>query len=150
LQKEELIWRIVESRKGIAHLFESLSEEKMEAIADERTGWSIKALIAHLTFWEWATLNCRSGRTTTESLKDIPTINAELLSQTRSRSALEVVREFEDSGKKVMEEVSNFTDEELLGAAPWGDGKTLWEHLMDDTVVHYEEHRGKLISWVAG
>ena len=49
-----------------------------------------------------------------------------------------------------MEDINRLTDGELLEAAPWGDGKTLWEHVVDDTVVHYEEHKSKLIEWCAG
>ena len=150
MQKKELVHQIIQSRNEIAQLFESLSEEKMEAIADARTGWSIKTLIAHLSFWEWATLNCRSGKATIDSLKDVPAINAELLSRTQSRTAEEVLHEFQNSGRKLIQEISNFTDDELLGPAPWGDGKALWEHLADDTVVHYEEHKRKLMQWLAG
>ena len=150
MKTADLLHQIVESRNGIAQLCKHLSQERLDAIADELTGWSIKTLIAHLTFWERATLYVRSGFASAQSLRNVPAINAELLSRTRSRSAKEVLQEFQNSGKRLIDEIKNFTDEELLKESPWGDGKTLSEHLLDDTVVHYEEHKGKLVKWLAG
>ena len=150
LQKAQLLHQITESRNAIAELLENLSNEKLDEIADQQTGWSIKTLVAHLTFWEFATLDCRCGRATTESLKDIPAINAELLTQTRSLSAEEVLHKFHHFEEKLIIEISNLTEGELLAPAPWPDRKPLWEHLLDDTVVHYEEHKIKLIQWCAG
>jgi hemerythrin superfamily protein len=149
LDKNEFIHRIVSARNKIEQLIENLPEEKLNEIKNQ-SGWSIKTLIAHLTFWERATLDCHCGSASPESLKDVPAINAALVSRTNSRTSTEVVHEFHHHGAVLIEELHQFTDDQMTGPAPWKDDKQLWEHLADDTIVHYEEHEKTLRTWCNG
>ena len=99
MKKDDLIRRIVESRNALAELWQNVAEEKIDEVADLQSGWSVKTLIAHVTFWERATLDCRAGRASAESLRDVNAINARLLFDTRSRPVNEVLRNFSESGK---------------------------------------------------
>lgn len=149
MKKDDLIRRIVESRNALAGFWQNLAEEKIDVVVDLQSGWNVKTLIAHLTFWERVTLDCHAGRASAESLRDVDAINASLLFDTRSRTVSDVLSEFSESGKSIIEEINALGDEELLNASPWKDGKPLWEHLADDTFIHYEEHTPKLHRWIA-
>jgi|GEM_PF-5696713 len=148
MKKEGLVTRIIQSRSALAELWAGVPDQKLDLEMDHQSGWSIKALVAHLTFWERATLDCRSGRSSPASLKDVPGINSDLLVQARNRTANDVIRDFHESGKQIIDEINRLEDHELQQSSPWNDGKALWEHLADDTFVHYEEHEPKLRKWV--
>ena len=104
-------------------------------------------MLAHLSYWEHLTLDKLSGRITAASWGDVQATNEELLRKSRNRSVTDVLRGFFESGKRIIAEIERLTDEDLLRESPWGDGKQLWEHLADDTCVHYEQHLPALRSW---
>jgi hypothetical protein len=137
MNKQELLMRIRKSRKAI----ESLCAKKdLESRAEPSSEWTFKSLLAHLAFWEHATLDVRSASKTAESLKDVHAINADLLAKTKNRTADDVVQEFVRSGEKLLEQINSLADQQLQASSPWGDGIPLIDHLADDTCEHYEEH----------
>ena len=106
-------------------------------------------MIAHLSFWERATLDCSAGMMKPGAFRDIAGINASLITKSQARSVDDVLREFQEARAQVKNEIRRFTEEQLQAPSPWNDGKPLWEHLADDTYVHYEEHESKLRKWIA-
>jgi len=146
MNKKELLNRILESRKPIEVLCERATEQTMELRTETQPEWTLKAFIAHLAFWEHATLDVLSGTRSADSLKDVHAINLELLVKTKRLSASEVLQEFARSGERLIAQINDLTPERLPGEGPWADGISLIEHLLDDTCVHYQEHFEKIRS----
>jgi hypothetical protein len=140
MNKEELLARIHESRGRIESLCGEGTETELEKRIEPHSEWTVKSLIAHVAFWEHATLHVRSGFRNAASLKDVHAINSDLLAKTKDRAAKEVVQEFVRSGEALVKHIRALTDEDLQQPSPWGDGISLIEHLADDTCIHYEEH----------
>lgn len=147
MTKRELLERIRATRSEVENLCRGISEEQLSELPGPKSNWAAKDLLAHLTFWENPTLDKLSGRSKAASWGDVNAINAKLLSESRSRSALEIMNEFLESGKRVILQIEALTDTELMRESPWGDGKALWMHLADDTCAHYEEHLPVLREW---
>jgi hypothetical protein len=144
MTKEELIRRIRESRGRIEDLCAKATLQELEDRPDPQSDWTIKALIAHLTFWEHATLDVVAGLASADSLKNVHAINSGLLAKSSEQPVAEVLREFAKSGERLTQQIEALSDEELQEPAPWGDGIPLIEHLADDTYVHYQEHNKTL------
>jgi hypothetical protein len=145
---QDVLQRIKKSRSEIAAICARFHPQQIDALPGPKPDWSTKDLLAHLAFWEFATLNRLSGAGPKSF--DINKVNAELLRNSRERSVADVMQEFSQSGIRVIQEIEKLTDDDLLGESPWRDRKPLWEHLAYDTFVHYEEHLPSLRAWAAG
>lgn len=143
----ELLDRIRKSRGEVKTLIEGAPADQLERLPGPKPEWTAKDLLAHLSYWEHPTLDKRAGRTALASWGDVHATNEELLRKSRRRSVADVLREFAESGQRIIEEIERLSDDDLLNDSPWNDGKRLWEHLADDTCVHYEEHLPALRAW---
>lgn len=147
MTKQELLGRILEARAEVAMLCARFSLERLDQLPGPKPDWTAKDLIAHLSFWEHPTLDRLAGRNAAASWGDVHAINADLLRKSRERSAADVLLEFTESGARVLQEIEPLSDEDLMRESPWKDGKTLGDHVADDTCVHYEEHLPALRAW---
>ena len=147
MQKEELLRQIKQSRERVELLWADLTPAQLEMPFDRHSDWTVKSLIAHLAFWELATLHILNKRILPEQLKDVHTINSDLLIKAKNRSGVEIIREFAESGERLFREIETLTDQQLQQSSPWNDGIPLIEHLADDTFLHYQEHYEKKKKW---
>jgi hypothetical protein len=109
MNKQDLIRQIQESRSALKVLWSRASEQQMSEIPGPQPGWTVKAFIAHLTYWEHATLDRLNGRVLEESWGDVDKINAELLVKAQARSIDEILREFNESGRQIIREIELLT-----------------------------------------
>jgi Protein of unknown function (DUF1706) len=145
--KTTLLHGIHEKRHEMITLWLGISDEEMCALPGPKENWTVKDWIAHITFWEHPTLDRLKGQSKVKPLDDIDSINAELLQKSRALPLADVLGAFLESGRQVLSEIERCSDADLAGPSPWGDGKTLCEHIMDDTCEHYEEHLPDLRAW---
>ena len=149
VRKVDLLDRIRKSREEAENLIASAPADQLDCLPGPKPDWTAKDLLAHLSFWEHPTLDQLAGRSRSASWGDVPAINAELLQKSRQRSVSDVLAEFNQSGRQIAREIGELADADLARESPWNDGKTLGEHLADDTWVHYEEHLPTLRAWAA-
>jgi len=145
--KKTLLHGIHEKRHEMITLWLGVSDEDLCVLPGPKENWTVKDWIAHITFWERPTLDRLKGQSKVKSLDDIDSINAELLQKSRALPLDEVLRVFFESGKQVLSEIDGCSDSQLEEPSPWGDGKTLCEHIIDDTCDHYDEHLPELREW---
>lgn len=120
--------------------------------ADSR--WSIKDTLAHLTFWHQHLLNLMYGVVhhrepvlVYDENKDIDENNEQFYQQSRDVSLEEVLRNFRDSHRLVVEQLQQLTAEQLL-TLPWSDSEAgLWDFVAGNTFEHYEEHLEPIRAW---
>ena len=149
MNKLELVRRVRKSRAEIESLIAALPEERLNEKPGTPAGWTVKDLLAHLAYWERPTLDVHSGRSKSTSWGNVGAVNAELLERSRRRTVSDVLQEFQQSGKNILQQIEALSDEQLQQESPWKDGKTLEDHVSDDTWVHYEHHLKTLSVWVS-
>jgi DinB family protein len=116
----------------------SLSDE--EAIELGRFGeWSVKDMLAHITFWEQRLIAYVNGakeslvRPDEDELVAIDRINAEVLAANRDRPLVEVRAAFDASYQQALALAESLSAEDLAD-------EVLYGLLAGDTFEHYREH----------
>ncbi|HEY1389589.1 MAG TPA: maleylpyruvate isomerase N-terminal domain-containing protein [Ktedonobacterales bacterium] len=119
-------------------LLANFSDE--ELIQPGRFGeWSVKDMLAHITFWEQRLIAYVNGATESlvqpdeDELVAIDRINAEALAANRDRPLGEVRAAFEHSYQEALELAESLSAEDLADEA-------LYNLLAGDTFEHYREH----------
>ncbi|HSP07802.1 MAG TPA: DinB family protein, partial [Acidobacteriota bacterium] len=102
MNRREILDRIRQRRAEAMSLIEGVSAEKLDQVPGPKPDWSAKDMLAHLSYWEHPTLDKLLGRMAAASWGDVRATNAELLRQSRERSVPDVLREFFESGKRII------------------------------------------------
>jgi len=149
--KDELLaWIELEWNKLQAAIA-ALDEGQMSV--PDAGGWTIKDNLAHLAEWErFLCLNHLQGMPAHEAMGIDPEtfasldedgINAILAERSRGSSAAEILRKLEASHAQVLQELENWSYEDLMKPRfDNGDpSRTVGLYVAGNTYLHYREHR---------
>lgn len=150
---QDLLDRIRQDREALVALWSGLTKEQMVRRPGPQEDWSVKDLIAHITWWESFILervkNLINGvRSQPAEHHDI--LNARAYEQYRNSSLAEVLAEFDANWHKLEAFISSMNEEQLNTPAyyPTYDGIALLPALRAGTFSHYPDHLTDLRSYV--
>jgi hypothetical protein len=137
-RKTHLLQLMQTEHDTLITLLHSLSEEQMlrPRIADD---WSVKDILAHLTWWEQETISeIVHGIELDPGLQGEPwnteKANTLMVEAQRNTSLADVLTAFHNSYRQMYNVVEELSEETLAD-------KDLYTHLMDNTSSHYAGHR---------
>ncbi len=141
-RKSSLLNLMQREHTQLESLLATLSEEQLQR-PGVTGSWSVKDVLAHLTWWEQAVIS--------EILHGVeldPGLNGEPWSTERANALMvearrhtplpEVLAAFHDSYQQILQLVENLTKADLAN-------DELYTHLVNNTGNHYAEHR----RWIA-
>ena len=137
-RKSQLLSLMRTEHSRLEALLDSLSEEQM--LRPDVVGiWSVKDVLAHLTWWEQATISeIVHGVELDPGLNGEPwsteRANALMVEAKRGTPLAEILADFHDSYQQVLQVVENLSEEDLAS-------EELYTHLANNTGNHYAEHR---------
>lgn len=154
--KAELLGDIRVEWELLEALLIELDESQM-LDASAQAGWSVKDVLAHISFWERLALDrlraARDGSPMQIELVDswdVDRLNAQVHHDNKGRSLDKV---FADT-QAVHNEIITFLESSeagfIEGPLPfdWAEGYPAWKFAEDNTSAHYKEHREALERWV--
>ncbi|MBC7814733.1 MAG: ClbS/DfsB family four-helix bundle protein [Burkholderiales bacterium] len=150
---QELLDGIRAGREQLESIWAGLDEAQMARRPGPQSDWSVKDLIAHLTYWEQFTVDAvESSLSDGEPVPDPDTdaVNEQVLEANRNRSLSDIRVDFERSRREFEALVAKLSDEEL-NAMPrfkWEYEETLGELLASESYRHYAEHMSDLRAYV--
>ncbi len=153
--KSELLGWIISSRAGWDEQLTHLNPADMErpGVVGE---WSIKDLIAHITWSENEMVGMLKARALVGSeLWELSTDerNQIVYLQNKDRPLEEVVSEARHIFTQLLSLLEGLEDPELYDAAYFKDLPTdwlPWRIIAGNTYLHYQEHRKDLQAWLVG
>jgi hypothetical protein len=137
-RKSHLLGLMRSEHSQLEALLNSLSEEQMLR-SDVVGTWSVKDVLAHLTWWEQAMISeIVHGVELDPGLNGEPwsteRANALMVEAKRDTPLAEVLAAFHDSYRQVLQVVEHLDEAELAS-------EELYTHLANNTGNHYAEHR---------
>lgn len=155
--KDKLLERIRTEWELLEALLLELDEGQMLDIGAQ-SGWSVKDVLAHITFWERLALDrlyaARDGLPLKIELVgtwDVDQVNAQIYDQNKARTLEAVLADTHSVHKEIMDFLEKSEAEFIEGALPfdWAEGYPVWQFVEDNTSGHYREHRQALEAWIA-
>ncbi|MCY4466748.1 MAG: ClbS/DfsB family four-helix bundle protein [Chloroflexi bacterium] len=145
---EDLLARARTERADLAALWQGLNHEQMTRRPGPQPGWSVKDLIAHITWWEQTAANWVSRALTGEMLTRTESpdeLNARIFADNRDLPLETVLEMFEASWKPLEELLLRLTDEEIndVEVCNIRDMPLLY-FLVGNTFAHYADHVDQL------
>jgi len=137
-RKSQLLSLMRAEHSQLEVLLSSLSDEQMLR-PDVVGSWSVKDVLAHLTWWEQAMISeIVHGVELDPGLNGEPwsteRANALMVEAKRGTPLAEVLAAFHDSYQQMLQVVENLDEEDLAS-------EELYTHLANNTGNHYAEHR---------
>ncbi len=157
MEKEELIQALEDGQQEMVDLLEGLPDEAM--LEPGVIGnWSIKDMLAHLTFWEGQAVAVLFqiqqsdqkpsaaffGKETTDQ------VNTRIHEVNNSRPLESIWTDFLGVRKQTIRRVNEVSDDALNNPTrfPWTNGLPLYELVLDNSVSHADEHSEALLNWL--
>jgi hypothetical protein len=153
MNKQDLLQVIHECREDIEACWEGATEDQLTARPGPQADWSVKDLIAHLTFWEQDMLTSLGNSalgTTPDWNADTNAVNARVFEANKDRSLDEIRAEFRRSLDQIDALVGGLSDDDLNSAEriPTPDHMPLWQYIADETYEHYrDDHCADVRAW---
>lgn len=151
----DLLKRIRIDREALATLWSGLTIEQMISCPGPQEDWSIKDLIAHITWWESFILdrvtNLVNG-VKSEPAEHQDVLNALAYKQHKDRPLVEVLAAFDANFSKLEAFVLSVNGEQLNTPAYYRtyDGVALLPVLRAGTFGHYPSHMTDLRAYIEG
>ena len=151
LTKQALLDRIREGRAVFAALWDGLRDKEMTRRPGPQEDWSVKDLIAHITWWEGYTIKrvetlLAGGEV---GAVDIETINARVFEEHKDQSLGEVLAAFAASLPKLAAQIEKLSEKQLNdGSLYKSGGRSLLDFYSGNTFGHYDMHWEDLEGYV--
>ena len=149
---DDLLERARRERDELAALWAELSPEQMTRLPGPQPHWSVKDMIAHITWWEQSATNWVSRALMGEMLSRTETpdeINARIYRDNRDLRLDTVLEMFEASFAPLEQLLGRMTDEEINDAEVCDiRGMPLLYFLVGNTFAHYADHVDDLRAYV--
>jgi uncharacterized damage-inducible protein DinB len=140
-RKAELLDRVRATHTRLERALAGLSPAQLEADATVG-GWSVKATLGHITWWEQVALHALRGEPDENILPgeewDTDRANAILFERNRVRALDDVLTAFGVSYAELLRALEAMDPARLDKPGPYGD--PLYELLAGNTFQHYDEH----------
>jgi hypothetical protein len=150
--QSEFLERIRVSRSKLDDFVKSI--DPMFMTAPGACGdWSVKDILAHITWHEQEMFNVALTRTLAGS--DLWNVSLELRNQTiyeenRDRELKDVLDDYKVVFESMMEALASLTNEDLLDASHFAGMPSNWkpwEVIASNTWEHYDDHSAGLAAW---
>lgn len=138
-RKAQLLGLIEAEHSRLETLLNSLDETTLDrpgVVGD----WSIKVILAHLTWWEQQALGVLRGEPDIVQPEGEPwettqqRINTQTYEVSRDRPISEVLFEWRASYQQVLQAIAGLSNEELAR-------EEVYDDLVGNTFAHYQDHR---------
>jgi hypothetical protein len=118
--------------------------------------WSVKDLLAHITFWEWHTMTGIQAGIRGER-PDWPhgstdAINAGVYAQSHIRPLADVLADFHRTHGEFMDTIAAMDEADLIesGRFDWSRRRPVRAWVYEDGYGHYPRHTRQLQEWLDG
>ena len=147
MNKEQLFKRLEKSWEELAASYTGLTEAQL--VAPGVTGdWSVKDLVAHVTWWEEEALKYlpliqANGRPPRYSVTygGIDAFNAQMRESRRSLPFQEVMRQRDEIHRRLLDYLQDISDDQIKSETRFR------RRLRLDTYHHYNEHTHMIWHW---
>jgi hypothetical protein len=156
--KSELLDLMHEGRARWEGVIAEVGDELM-TLPGVEGDWSVKDIVAHVNYYEWALLRYLDGALHNEKPASNPQTagmdmdqrNAWIHENNRARSIQDVLEESSKSYGKLLENVQALPENDLFDANrfDWTEGSPLWEAVPGDNYDHYADHEANIRAWLA-
>jgi len=153
MNKQTLLQEIHECHAEIEACCAAATQAQLTERPGPQVDWSIKDLIAHLTYWEQDMLttlgNCALG-ITPDWNDDVDAVNAQVFASNRDRPLADIRADFRQSLAQIDARVGRLSDADLSDTERLhlGDGTPLWKYIADETFEHYrDDHLPDVRAW---
>jgi uncharacterized protein (TIGR03083 family) len=148
----DLLERIHKDREALAALWSGLTEEQMLCRPGPQGDWSVKDLVAHVTWWESFILERLTdliNGAKSEPAEHQDVLNARAYEQYKDSSLAAVLAAFDANWPKLKALISSLSDEQINTPAyyPTYDGVALMPILRAGTLGHYPGHMADLRTY---
>ncbi len=147
MNRSQLLRRLDDAWKALQESYAGLSESEMTEVGVTRA-WSVKDIIAHVTWWEEEALKylpviVEGARPPRYSLMygGIDAFNAQKTAEKEHRSLGDVLRERDETHTRLVEYVQSVPEEYLQGDTRFR------RRLRLDTYGHYSGHSEAIRKW---
>ena len=145
--KKQIITAIRSERQKLEGTLHRLSEDQL-TLPNVEGNWSVKDVLAHITFWEKRMVQWINEATQNlipeipASWDDVHRLNNQNYQNNRDTPLLVILEEFKQSFTKVIEVVDEISKEDLIKPErySWRKGNPLWNLVAENTWRHYREH----------
>ena len=149
----DLLHRIHKEREALAALWCGLTREQMTRRPGPQEDWSVKDLIAHITWWESfirERVTELIGGARSEPAEHQDVLNARAHERHKDSPLTEVLAAFDANWPKLEAFISSLNDEQINTPAYYRtyDGVALLPILRAGTFGHYPSHMADLCSCV--
>ncbi len=152
MSADDLLERALDERAALAALWRGLSEEEMIRRPGPQPDWSVKDVIAHITWWEGAMVNWVKRALSGEMLTRTETpdeINARIHRDNRDLPLATVLEAFAASFPGVESLLERLTDEEINDTEVCNiRDMPLLYFLVGNTFAHYADHVDDLRAYI--
>jgi uncharacterized damage-inducible protein DinB len=146
-RKVDLLDQVRTAHGQLEQALAALSPEQMEA-EGAIGGWSVKATLGHVTWWEQVPLHALRGEPDENLLPseewNTDRANAVLFERNQARSLDDVLTTFHSSYTELLRELEAMPAARLDEASPYGG--SLLELIAGNTYAHYDEHTNLLAA----
>ncbi|HKP51993.1 MAG TPA: ClbS/DfsB family four-helix bundle protein [Chloroflexia bacterium] len=155
MDKAKLLASIETKHKQLLETLALVAEEQMLEPHFEG-GWSVKDLLAHITFWEKNALGrveaALSGESPTRLPGNTDEINVRAFEESRDRPLAEVRTDFDSIHRELLDRMAALAEDDLADRKrfAWTRGMSLRRLIMWDTDLHYVEHDRQIRAWLEG
>lgn len=152
MNQSSLIDAVRTERARLDALLAGASEAQMThpGVQDE---WSVKDMVAHLTFWEQGMVDNLKRALRSEEFQfpsgELDDINAQVFAENQHRSLDDILADSRQVSQELLEQLQAFSDEDLLEPVrlDGDESMPLWQYIAMESSEHYQEHMGDIIVW---
>ena len=152
MSADDILARAREEREALAQLWRGLSDEQMTRRPGPQPDWSVKDVIAHITWWEQSMINWVSRALSGEMLTRTETpdeINARIHADNRDLPLSDALTLFEASFPLVETLLERLDDEEINDAEVCNiRDMPLLYFIVGNTFAHYADHVEDMRAYV--
>lgn len=146
-RKADMLDRIQMAHARLEQAVASLTPEQLEA-EGAVGGWSVKATLGHITWWEQVPVHALRGEPDEDILPgvewDTDRANAVLYMRNQVRPLADVLAAFQASYAELLRELETLPAARLDEPGPYGG--SLFELIAGNTYAHYDEHANLLAA----
>jgi len=155
MNRNELITAIANGRIHVESYWAGLDESALTHRPGPQPDWSVKDLIAHLTYWPKSLVAdvqaSLQGKIPPSVANPVPTddLNARVFAENRDRPLAAILADFHAAIEQVIEMVQALSDEDLNdpNRFDWMSGDPLVQRISWETLEHFDEHLTELRAW---
>lgn len=159
-RKKNIIDNIIVERRRLEKNLVKLSPEEMVEPGLDGTDWSVKDVLAHLVDWEqrflsWYEAGLRGEVPETPApglnWRQLRILNEQGFQKHRNRTLDDVMAEFQDSYKEVLQKVKEISVKDIftLGHYEWmGKNENIGGYIKANTSNHYRWAKTKIRRWM--